>query len=310
MLERLAHGPYVQTVAGRTASGGEWHIERRTPGLLDALTDVVLKRTRMGGGGGHRKKGDELPAPFEPDTERGKQTAQGRADQLLVAARNSLSTIVRDLCETRGGQPRGLGDAEPADMAIWLAKHVHTIACDEAAGQWWAEIDTLVRAIERAIDRPEPDRFCGPCPTYIEHNRDNCGNLLYSRRNRWVAGHLTPVTEVHCRVCNTTHSIAVLIARLENRADVMRFTSAEILTIMQALETPVPERTWRRWRKEGRVKIRGYKRPDNADGTRGSVMLHRRGDDDEPVYRLVEVRNEYRRSIKHGDARVRQITPV
>ncbi|UJL29942.1 hypothetical protein HZU38_05425 [Mycolicibacterium vanbaalenii] len=153
MLERLAHGPYVQTVAGRTASGGEWHIERRTPGLLDALTDVVLKRTRMGGGGGHRKKGDELPAPFEPDTERGKQTAQGRADQLLVAARNSLSTIVRDLCETRGGQPRGLGDAEPADMAIWLAKHVHTIACDEAAGAVVGR-DRHARARHRAGNRP------------------------------------------------------------------------------------------------------------------------------------------------------------
>jgi len=41
-----------------------------TPGLLDALADVVLKQTRLGTGGGHRKRGDELPAPFIPDEER------------------------------------------------------------------------------------------------------------------------------------------------------------------------------------------------------------------------------------------------
>ncbi|MGB0973181.1 MAG: hypothetical protein ACPGVG_19835 [Mycobacterium sp.] len=290
MLQRLAQGPYVQAVGGRTKSGGDWHIERRTPGLLDALTDVVLKRTCTGGGSGHRKRGDELPAPYEPDTARGRETAQGRADRLLGAARNTLSTIVRDLCESRGGQARALHTAEPADMAAWLATHVQSMARDESAGQWHSEIDSLVGQIERAVDRPEPDRFCGPCPTYVEKNRNNCGRLLYARRRRYIGGHLAAVTEVHCPACKTTHKIATLVARLENRADVMRFTSAEILTIMQIRDTPIPERTWRRWRKEGWVKVRGYKRPDNPDGTRGSVGLNRRSDDDEPVYRLAEVR--------------------
>jgi hypothetical protein len=102
-LTKLAQGAYIPTSNGRTASGGNWHIERRTAGLLDALADVVLKRTRLGGGGsGHRKRGDEMPGPFEPDTERGRRTAQGQADYLLDAARNTLTTIFRDLCETRG----------------------------------------------------------------------------------------------------------------------------------------------------------------------------------------------------------------
>ena len=55
-LHALAHGPKVN---GHT-----------TAGLLDACEDVVLRRTRLSTGGGHRKKGDEQPAPFAPDEER------------------------------------------------------------------------------------------------------------------------------------------------------------------------------------------------------------------------------------------------
>ena len=55
-LHALAHGPKIN---GHT-----------TAGLLDACEDVVLRRTRLSTGGGHRKKGDEQPAPFAPDEER------------------------------------------------------------------------------------------------------------------------------------------------------------------------------------------------------------------------------------------------
>lgn len=294
---------------------------RPTAGLLDALNDVVTRQTCLGGGTGHRKRGDELPDPFEPDTadstpEKVKLTRQGQASRLLREARNTLTTIVRDVLESRGvevrrafkvvdremvgpllpGWRRAPGDWRPTlpEIANWLAVHVHSLACDESAGQWKRDADGLVRKIEKVIDRPPAPRFCGPCIHYVEHNR-HCGALLYARRE---------AIEVTCRTCRTTHNIEQLSRYLENRADVMRFTSSEIMIIMTTLNSPIPPKTWWNWRNDGRVKVRGYKRPDNPDGTRGSVKLHRRSDADEPVYRLAEVRKVYAAAIKHSDALV------
>lgn len=304
-LLSLAHGPIV---AGRP-----------TAGLLDALDDVVTRQTCLGGGGGHRKRGDELPDPFEPDAadstpDKVKLTRQGQASDLLHEARNKLGTIVRDVCETRGvdvltafrvipdktfigpllpGWKRGGCNWRPTlpEIATWLATHVHSLACDESAGQWKRDVDGLVKRIEKVIDRPNPPRFCGPCIHYVEHNR-HCGKLLYARRE---------AIEITCPTCHTTHNIDRLTRNVEDRAGVMRFTSAEILIIMESFGSRIPERTWRRWRKEGRVKVRGYKRPDNSDGTRGAMGLHRRSDDDEPLYRLAEVRKVYDAAVRHGD---------
>lgn len=305
-LLSLAQGPIV---AGRP-----------TAGLLDALDDVVTRQTCLGGGGGHRKRGDEIRAPFELDTadstpDEVKLTRQGQASALLHEAGNKLGTIVRDVLETRGVDvlvafrtipdkafigpllpcwKRASRDWRPTlpEIANWLATHVHSLACDESAGQWKRDVDGLVKRIEKVIDRPTPPRFCGPCIHYVEHNR-HCGRLLYARRD---------AIEITCRACHTTHNIERLSMNLENRIGVMRFTSAEVLLIMEFyFDSRIPERTWRRWRKEGRVKVRGYKRPDNPDGTRGAMGLHCRSDADEPVYRLAEVRKVYDSAIRHGD---------
>lgn len=304
-----------------------------TAGLLDALHDVVTKQTATGGSGGHRKRGDDMPDPFEPHTAKSqladpskplsaksewtKPTRQGQASDLLHAARNTLTTIVRDLLGKRKISPDKafqvvspkdfVGPLLPgwrrvpsgwqpttAEVARWLATHAHALACDEAAGRWKREVDALVAGIKKVIDRPPTPRFCGPCIHYVEHNR-HCGRLLYARRD---------AIEVTCRTCRTTHNIEHLSRYLENRADIMRFTSAEILIIMNTLGSPLPERTWYRWRTDGRVKIRGWKRPDNADGTRGAMGLHQRSEDDQPLYRLAEVRKVYATAIKHSDALV------
>lgn len=307
VLTNLAQGPEVN---GKTSEG-----------LLAALEDVCFKMTRLSSGTGHRKRGDELPDLFEPDAadstaEKVKRTRQGQASDLLREARNTLTTIVRDVLETRGvevrrafkvvdrelvgpllpGWRRAGNDWRPTlpEIANWLAVHVHSLACDESAGVWKRDVDGLVRRIEKVIDRPPAPRFCGPCIHYVERNR-HCGALLYARRD---------AIEVTCRTCRTTHNIEHLSRYLENRADVMRFTSSEILIIMTTLNNPIPPKTWWNWRNDGRVKVRGYKRPDNPDGTRGSVGLHRRSDADEPVYRLAEVRKVYAAAIKHSDALV------
>lgn len=294
-LTALFEGPYVLAVGGKTATGGNWHIERRTPGLLANLTDVVVRQTRISTGSGHRKRGDEMPGLYEPDTEKGRRTKQGEADTLLHAARNSLTTIAREMCETRGVL---VPKVDTEAVARWLAANVHSLACDDAAGQWKAEIDGLVRKAWKVMDRSEPPQFCGPCTHYVEHNQ-HCGRLLYAKRD---------AIEITCRTCKTTHNIEYLTRNLSNRIRHMRFTSSEILMIMDCLRTPLRQRSWERWCSEGRVKVRGWKRPDNPDGTRGAIGPHRRSDADKKVYRLSEVQAVQMKAIKHGDALVSATT--
>ena len=265
-LVSLVHGPEVNG--------------RRTAGLLDNLADVVLKQTKMGDGSGHRKRGDEYPDPFEPDTEKGRQTAQGRAATLLSAANNALSTIIRDLCESRGiASPRGL---LPSRMAEWLAAGMHAIACDESAGEWRAEIDKLVRSIERAIDKPTKRVWLGDCPTWNEHTRTTCGVSLWAPED---------APEVRCHRCRASHDPRRLKLLLFNDLERTKVPWEKILLAnkSQPEDRRVPERTLQSWRhgKDGnppRLTIRGYRRPD------GRVVINRHSPEDTPLYLWPDVR--------------------
>ena len=288
-LTRLAQGPYVRSDSGgRLESGGDWYIERRTPGLLDDLADVVLKRTRLGGSGGHRKRGDEIAVPFEPHTGRmvkdksGEETSvpvlspQGRADHLLAAATNALSTIVRDLCESRGGQPKTAG-GQPSDMAAWLTQHVHAIACDESAGQVWAEVDSLVRQIERAIDRPTRRVWLGDCPDWDERTQRVCGVSLWAPED---------ALQVRCHRCRTTHDPSRLKLMLFNDLERTKVPWEKILRAnkSQPEDRQVNERTLQHWRASGKLPIRGFRRPD------GRLVINRHTEDDIELFLWPDVR--------------------
>jgi hypothetical protein len=101
--------------------------------------------------------------------------------------------------------------------------------------------------------------------------------------------------EVTCPTCKSTHNVERLLQRLLADVDHWRFTAAEILMIMRALDEPINDRTFRRWRSRGpkgeppKLKPRGFRRPD------GAIGLTRRTEADEPLYRLAEVRNQARR---------------
>lgn len=294
-LLALAEGPYITTVGGHTKSGGNWHIERRTPGLLANLNDVVTRQTRMGGRGGHRKRGDEMPALYDLDTadsgpDRIKLSQQGKASELQDAARNTLSTIVRDVCEKRRIEPP---PTTSAAAAKWLATHVHTLACDSGAGQYKSEIRALVRKIEKVIDRPPAPRFCGQCDKMID--RKMCGLMLYARRD---------AIEITCSnpLCRTTHNIEALYNRWLNYIDDQivpreqiignqRVANPELYNtgIMGALDEFVHWQTFNRWAREGHIKPVRYQRPN---GRRG---FFRHGDEDVPEYRVGDVRRVKRK---------------
>ena len=267
-LHALAHGPKVNG--------------HSTAGLLDACEDVVLRRTRLSTGGGHRKKGDEQPAPFAPDEERLDKdgrvipSRQEKAARLLTSARNTLSTTIRDLCETRGVECPEIPDV--GDMTLWLAGNIHAIACDESAGKVRAEVDSLVRSIKTVVDKPVAIQRLGYCPTEV--NGAQCRTLLSARED---------AIEVYCPKCHTTRSCDRMRAITAAEARRTYITWDQVLEAnkefgaLEGRERRINERTLQNWRATGALKPRGYLRPS---GRRGN---HRRSEEDEPLYSWPDV---------------------
>jgi hypothetical protein len=138
--------------------------------------------------------------------------------------------------------------ATPTDLALWLAHHVETVACDEAAGEIYNDIKTAVDAIERVINRPIPEQFCGTCTTRIETTP--CDLALYAPRE---------AVEVLCPRCKTTHNIERLFAQTLDDSDDKSFTISELhRTVLPAVREYVPPRTLQHWAARGRLVPTGY----------------------------------------------------
>lgn len=308
------------------------------PWWIDRLAEAAVGHAKLGDGGrAHTPEGIARYADERIDEDTGERVGDdnlrrdiaagrlnrdrvlaagrvnARASRLLDRVQNSLTTIVRDVCESRGVDlPPSVATAPKTGVAAchriarWLSSNLGAISAGEDAGQTFREIQGLMGdgkrdgEIAKLINRPVQPRFCGPCPTYVDHNR-HCGKLLYAKRE---------AIEVYCPVCRATHNVDRITQHLTARINVLRFTSSEVLVIMNTLGTPIPERSWLRWRKDGRVKIRGFKRPDNHDGTRGAIRINRHSDDDEPTYRLEEVRKVYGQAIRHADAMTCEMTAM
>lgn len=296
-----------------------------TAGLLDALHDVVTKQTATGGSGGHRKRGDDMPDPFEPHTAKSqladpskplsaksewtKPTRQGQASDLLHAARNTLTTIVRDLLGKRKISPdkafqvvspkdfvgpllpgwrRVPSDWQPttAEVARWLAAHAHALACDEAAGRWKRDADGLVRKIEKVIDYPELPRQIGPCPTF-DKKGERCNQELRARRDQ---------ARINCPKCGVNQDVKNVTRSYLERNRHRLFRLSQIERILDQIDEPVSLRTLQRWHKRGDLKPRGYWRPD---GNRGTM---RRSDADTPGFWLEDARRIREKSARMQEA--------
>jgi predicted Fe-S protein YdhL (DUF1289 family) len=207
-----------------------------------------------------------------------------RASRLLAQVQNSLTTIVRDLCEHRGIEipdsiavvPR-TGVALCTRLAQWLTANVDALAGDEGAGVTFTEIyrfigdDKRDGEIGKVINRPIPTRTLGKCPTWIEEKRMACGVELSCRQGD---------VEVYCRGCRRTHNPDRLQLLLMKDLERKKISFDKILKAnrIQPEEYQVPERTLRWWRQEGKLKPRGYRRPDGRE----VPTLH--SDEDVPLY--------------------------
>jgi hypothetical protein len=258
-----------------------------------------------------------------------------KASRAYHEAQNTLTTIVRAICESRGVtvrsvravQPSFIGPLRAHDVrcdyhgdahlaALWLSERVPAIAADEAAGQHYADVARLVTSIETLINKPIPMRFCGKCPTWIEDKRAICGTDLRCRED---------APEVYCRHCRATHNPDRLQLLLQNDLERKDLTFDKILkaNLTQPVEFQIKPRMLRLWRQQGKLKVHAYLRPcscshrytdHRADATRcskcdctgfdGRKVINRHSDDDEPLYRWPDVR-QLRAEVPKRKAKVK-----
>lgn len=281
------------------------------PRLMTHLEETALGQTRHGSSGRRGQRRDDGPQGDAPlDAFRNLTRAQAaelerrflaigrvnaKASKLLNQVHLTLVRWAQDLCDSRGvvyvapvvlppdfhgelptGAFRSPYTGEADRIALWLSQHVSAIAAAAGAGMCFAEFQRCVTEILKTINPPLPPRFCGPCPSPAkDDDRKRCSTALMAKRE---------AVEVRCPQCKSSHNVEYLLSRLLADVDHWRFTRAEVLLIMTALEEPLPDRTFRHWRATGRIKPRGYRRPD------GRLTLTRHSDADEPVYRLADVR--------------------
>lgn len=245
MLSGLAHGQQLPN----GHRGASW---------IENLQDGVWGRTRLGESA-RRSTDRNSPLMVHLD-----------ASRLLDNVHATLVRWVQDMCDSRGidypaGRfyPRDFIGPLPVDgyrghagatrsAAIWLAKHVNAIACSEDAGMCYAEIKQVVDEVEKAINRPEPPRVCGPCDALLTDNYGQrvCGTELTVNRDE---------KEIQCPTCKTTHNVEQLGQRHVDNTNDKSFTIKQLhRVILPAGQEYIPLRTLQHWAASAKLVPTGY----------------------------------------------------
>ena len=250
---------------GMVLHNHETNVTYRAAGFLEALEDVRLGRTRLGESARRSTENNTpLMVRLGPKT----QWAGSPVD-VLKRFHGTMATWIRHITETRGTTFAPINSvphhfigplrkdwrrlssnyrASSADCAEWLAHHVSAIAQDEAAAELFSDVRQAIDDIERMVNRPVPDQFCGVCDATFENAP--CGNELYAARKD---------TEVVCPNCKTKHSVEKLFQQALDDSAEMSFTISELhRTILPAVREYVEPRTLRRWFVRGRLVPTGY----------------------------------------------------
>ena len=240
----------LHTGTGTNMATGE---RRPMAGWLEMLQDAVQGQTRLGES---ERRSTERSSPLMIHTE---------ASRLLDNVHATLVRWVQDICDSRGvdypgarmyprefigplpeGAVRGHATGATRSAALWLAKNVSAIACDESAGMCYAEIKQIIDEIERQINRPENQIECGPCPT-IDEDQQRCAVGLRAKPGD---------VEVTCWKCKQTHNVRKLIDQALEDCKRLLFSESEILDIMAQIGEHIPRGTWWSWRSRGVIESR------------------------------------------------------
>lgn len=265
---------------------------RELPWWLDRLAETALGQVKLSDGGRRSTRrnvlhgDDSLASHIEPlrackcegDCECDLRKARRRRGyaalaHMLAAGRvnarashqydkiqNSLSTTIRDICETRGVEVPIANTASA--MALWLAKHVNAIASQDGAEVFCDEIADTMKTIERIINRPPPHRSIGPCitdpaPDDVLQKRREDGDYQTRCNLELSAGH--KAKSVTCPQCKITHEdIEAVVKQNFDEMGGMNFTIRQLIdVVLPRLDEPVPQRTLERWITCGWLEVRG-----------------------------------------------------
>lgn len=278
-VECVRCGSRAQMYLCHRCTGHTRRALRDLAGLAHHLAEAAIGQTRLGDIGRHTpyRSRHELdgeatlasqiePLPECDDLEEARRQREQNALRKLLAAggvnerasalhadiTNMLTSWIRDLCEDRGVE--WVGPGRIADMCAWLNLNFTAIAGHPAADEFSAEVDEHLGHIRRLINRPEPPRFIGPCPSPVNHTHDNdcqrqhphpCGTALRAPRK---------ATTATCPECSTTHDdLDQLGLELLAGVDDWWLNQTDLLFAMAAMGNHIPTRTFREWRRTRRI---------------------------------------------------------
>jgi hypothetical protein len=196
------------------------------PALWEELETVLTKQARYAAAEFRR---GERALPFND-----------AASEIGWVLRNTLGTWCRLIAEERG---RDLPEDNPPAIARWLLSHTLWLRHQRAGHEAIEEIKAAVDAVRKAVDRPAPRIYAGPCP--------DCAKDMYGR----------PGAEaVECRPCGVTYTVKVRVEWMRSELRGKLVTAREATVLLGRMGFALSQKTIEKWKQRERLVDHGEDR--------------------------------------------------
>lgn len=240
------------------------------PSLAEELPAARWRQTRYGSGG--------LGGWQEPWDD--------RAREVEHAVTNTLTTVARDVAETRGLELPDAGREQPMVVAArWLGGQLDWIRHQQHAMRVLNELRDAVKALRRAVDRPGDVWYAGPCSGFVTDE--------YSGQQRYCGVDLYPPTGAEiivCRQCGATYDrhtrLGELLVHVEDTLAHAEWIARALAGWGHAITAAT---------------VRGYAR-------HGRIVAHGTNQAGDPTYRVGDVLEVYRDNAAREAARLAKRT--
>lgn len=205
------------------------HLDDLAGWLTEALDDTVVRQAAVNDQAPTRRRlGDDTPLPFN-------ETASDIAHDI----HDTLRTWVGTVCQIR--HLHWPGNQRTSGYAAWLHHYRGGLAMCPNAMQAVDEIRDCHQRAMRAVDRPSPGEFVGPCQSTTPGT--TCDGVYCRQGQR----------EITCRTCDTTIDIPTVQAATEAAMSTRLFDRRELRTAMRTFGHPIPRQTLDTWIRRGQL---------------------------------------------------------
>lgn len=205
------------------------HLDDLAGWLTEALDDTVVRQAVIGDQTPTRRRlGDDTPVPFNE-----------HAADIAHEIHGTLRAWVEHVCQIR--HLPWPGEQRTSGYAAWLNHYRGGLAMCEDAMQAVDEINDCHRRAMRAVDRPNPGEFVGPCQSTTPGI--TCP-AVYCRRGQ---------VEKTCRTCEVTIDIPTVQSATEATMRTRLFDRRELRTAMRTFGHPIPRQTLDTWIRRGQL---------------------------------------------------------